>query len=347
MKKGLELFWLHAIRTYLRIGLFFYFKKVEHVNQDALPKHKPVLFLANHQNALIDALLIATKCGRFSYFLTRAAVFKKPLVSKILHSLRMFPVYRIRDGWNTLTHNNSVFNNCSVLLHKGEAVTIFPEGSHNIKRTVRPLSKGFTRIVFDTLEKYPNTDLQLVPIGFNFEKAEGFPSQVAVYYGKAISAKAFLDANRNIAVNRLKTMVHAELTQLTTHIPIEAYESTLERLEGMGTDFLNPKAVNACIANDLLDCQFNRPKKSGVFGQVINVLFVCGLIAPYGIWKIVVKPKIDEVEFVSTFRFAIAITVVPMWLLFIAFMLFSLYGWHVAIGVVLIILTVTLLRVKA
>ena len=105
MKGVLELIWLYTIRVYLRVGLFFYFKSIKVVNQTNVPKDKPVMFVANHQNALLDALLIATKCGRFSYFLTRAAAFKKPWVSKLLHSLRMLPVYRIRDGWNTITNN--------------------------------------------------------------------------------------------------------------------------------------------------------------------------------------------------------------------------------------------------
>ena len=88
--------WLHSVTAYIRIGIFFYFKRVEVYGLKNVPVDKPVLFLGNHQNALLDALLIGTKCGRFSYFLTRAAVFKKPLVSKILKSLQMLPVYHIK-----------------------------------------------------------------------------------------------------------------------------------------------------------------------------------------------------------------------------------------------------------
>jgi 1-acyl-sn-glycerol-3-phosphate acyltransferase len=71
-------------------------------------------------------------------------VFKKPLVAKILDSLQMLPVYRIRDGWGNLTNNTAVFERCSKLLKTGECIVIFPEGNHNLKRTVRPLSKRFT-----------------------------------------------------------------------------------------------------------------------------------------------------------------------------------------------------------
>ena len=73
--------------------------------------------------------------NRFSYFLTRAAVFKKPLVAKLLNSVQMLPVYRIRDGWGNIANNNAIFESCTKLLHQGNAVAIFPEGSHNLART--------------------------------------------------------------------------------------------------------------------------------------------------------------------------------------------------------------------
>ena len=142
--------WLLSVRGYLKLGLFFYFKKIQIFNADNVPKDKAVLILSNHQNALLDALLIATKCGRFVFYLTRASVFKKSFVDKLLRSLQMLPVYRIRDGWSNITKNNSIFTNCADLLSKNEGVVIFPEGSHNLKRKVRPFSKGFTRIVFET-----------------------------------------------------------------------------------------------------------------------------------------------------------------------------------------------------
>ena len=206
--------WLYSVRGYLRIGLFFYFRRLHIQNLNNVPKDKPVLLLSNHQNALLDALLIATKCGRFAYFLTRAAVFKKSFVSKILNSLQMLPVYRVRDGWSKITNNNAIFETCSELLHQNNIVVIFPEGSHNLARRVRPLSKGFTRIVFETLEKYPNTDLQLVPVGLNFVNATQFPDSAAMYFGNSVSAKSLITDNRNESVVNLKKTIQTEISKL-------------------------------------------------------------------------------------------------------------------------------------
>ena len=221
----LKLIWLYLVRSYLRLGLFFYYRRIQIHGIKSIPINKPVLILANHQNALLDALLIATNLNRFGYFLTRASVFKKSLVSKLLTSLNMLPVYRVRDGWSNIRNNNPVFEKCSELLHNNKTVVIFPEGSHNLVRRVRPLSKGFTRIVFDTLEKYPELDIQLIPIGLNFVNAKDFGDATAMFVGRPISAKQFISENRNDSVIKMKKAVYEEMTQLTTQIPAENYDS--------------------------------------------------------------------------------------------------------------------------
>ena len=118
--------WLHTFKTYLGLGLFFYFKKIKVYNAKVLPKDKSVLILCNHQNALLDPLLIATKSIRFIHFLARASVFKKSFGDTFLRSLQMLPVYRVRDGWNNLSKNHEIFENCSYLLGNNEGILIFP-----------------------------------------------------------------------------------------------------------------------------------------------------------------------------------------------------------------------------
>ena len=339
--------WLYSVRFYIRLGLFFYFKKIHTHNIDFIPKNKPVLFLANHQNALLDALLIATSNKRFSYFLTRAAVFKNPLVSRILKSLQMLPVYRVRDGWNNLSNNSAIFNVCAALFNKGEAIVIFPEGNHNLKRMVRPLSKGFTRIVFETYEQYPNTDLQLIPVGLNYVKAEKFPDSVSLFFGKPIHASDFITENKNEDVVKLKARIHLEISKLTTHIPLENYNKNLNKLKALNVDFLDPKFVNTCIESDFSQYEFKKNTHSNLLKKAFKLLLICNLIIPYLIWKLIAQPKIEDIEFVSTFRFAIAITLVPIWLLFlILFLAFSI-GWLWACVYLVTVLCIVLIAVKS
>ena len=338
--------WLHTVRAYIKLGLFFYFKKIIVVDAKYIPNDKPVLFLSNHQNALLDALLIAVKCGRHSYFLTRASVFKKSLVSRLLKSLQMLPVYRIRDGWSNISNNNSIFNSCADLLHQNKAVVIFPEGSHNLNRTLRPLSKGFTRIVFDTLEKHPETDLQLIPVGLNFVNAKDFPDSTSIYFGKPIAAKSFVSNNRNDDVVNLKHKIHSEISKLTTHIPAESYAETIKKLDTLQVDYLNPEVVNKCVANNFENCKQKPPSNLIWLRSLLKGLLILNILPPYFIWKFVAQPKIKEIEFTSTFRFAIAITLVPLYLLIICFVLASVFTPVIGLGYLVFVFVLGLFAVK-
>nr|WP_321223280.1 lysophospholipid acyltransferase family protein [uncultured Psychroserpens sp.] len=338
--------WLFSVRTYLQLGLFFYFKKIEIKNANLVSNNGPVIFLGNHQNALLDALLIATKNGRFSYFLTRAGVFNKPIVSKILMSLQMLPVYRIRDGWGNLNKNNSVFSKSAKLLNEGNAIVIFPEGSHNLKRTVRPLSKGFTRIIFETLERYPDTKIELIPVGLNFEHATKFSDTAMINFGTPIPVNSQLLGNKNQSVLELKTIITRQLEKLTIHIESQNYEQTLKKLESLNADFTKPELINKCIANDFENCLPTTPKSKTILKPFFKILLIILLLPPYLIWKKIAQPKIKEIEFISTFRFAIAITLVPLFILIAMLIIGFLCSTKLALLYLLSVIILALLAVK-
>ena len=99
----------------------------------------------------------------------------------------MLPVYRIRDGKDSIAKNQEIFEACYEIFAKGESVLIFPEGNHGLPRRVRPLSKGFTRIAYGFLDKYPDRALYIVPIGLNYTNILRPFRDVSLYYGKAFS----------------------------------------------------------------------------------------------------------------------------------------------------------------
>jgi len=343
----LKLIWLYIVRFYLSVGLFFYYKRIKVFNKKNVPKTGSLILVSNHNNALIDALLIATKSGRFSYFLTRASVFKKPMVNYFLRSLNMLPVYRIRDGWSTIANNNSIFTECSKILSRGKTVALFPEGNHNIKRTVRNLSKGFTRIVFETFEKYPNTRLQIVPIGLNFQKADAFADSVSIYFGEPIQKEDYFLNNKNESSIILKERVSEKIKVLTTHIPGDIYEESLNKLNSHNANFLEPISVNECIASNYENCSFmEEPKEINIVNVIFKQFLILSLLFPYLIWRFYIKPKIDEVEFVATFRFVIAITLVPIWMLVVGILIATAFNVFFSAVYFLLVIIFALLAIK-
>jgi len=342
----LKTVWLHIVRAYVGLGLFFYYKKIKVVREQNIPKNKPILFVSNHQNALLDALLIGVTSGRFSYFLTRASVFKKPLVAKLLSGVNMLPVYRVRDGWSTISKNNSTFKTCTDKFKMNQAVALFPEGNHNLNRTVRPLSKGFVRIVFETLSTYPELDLQVVPIGLNYREATVFGDSVALYYGKPIPVKLFVSEFSNEEINVIKKTVQSKIKGLTTHVDPTRYDETIAKLNALNVDYLNPKSVNRCLKTNFEDCE-SKPKQTvNWIKQVFKVLLILNLFMPFVIWKYAIKPKIKELEFIGTFRFALVLTIVPFWILLLSVIVALNFGMLFGVAYLFSTLFIGLLSVK-
>lgn len=349
----MKLIWYHIVKIYIRTGLFFFFKKINVYGTDNIPKKGAVLFVSNHKNALIDPLLIATTTTRNIHFLTRASAFKLKLVKWILSTVNMLPIYRLRDGKETLAKNNEIFNKCYSILGKKRSLLIFPEGTHDIKRWVRPLSKGFTRITFGALENNPGLELKIVPVGLNYTKADEFAECVSIYYGEPIHVNPFWNKNKmNTSTTALKKIISEKMKELTTHIEDqENYETIISNLGRV--DFLNPKEVNNLIAEintNKLQFQNNnsqtldKSSNHSFLWKVLKIITSLNSIIPLMIYK-AIEPKIQEIEFVSTTKFAIGITAFPLFYLLQTLIIY--YFFESIISLVYLVLSVLMILILA
>lgn len=300
------------LKHIIHFGLVNYHRSIKVYGLKNVPKNKPVLFLPNHQNALIDVLLIAVNCNRKPFFLARSDVFSGSLLNKLFSYLRMIPIYRMRDGRDKLSKNDAVFDACARILNKGEALVLFPEGNHNLQRRVRPLSKGFTRVLFRALELYPDLDVQIVPVGLNYRDALTFPDAASVYYGKPISVGEFYDAdNMPGSANSIRDMVTGSLQSLTTHIAsLERYESTLHYLQAQKVDFLNPAETNRFVkeADFMENIPMVKTQKLPIRARLLKTIFLLLNFPAVLSWRYILRPKVREAEFMGTFRFATALS---------------------------------------
>ncbi|MDY7396605.1 lysophospholipid acyltransferase family protein [Aureibaculum sp. 2210JD6-5] len=329
--------WYQLVKIYIRTGLFFFYKKIIIKGVKNIPKKGAVLLVSNHKNALIDPLLIATTNPRDIHFLTRASAFKIGFVKWILSTVNMLPIYRLRDGKETLAKNEEIFNQCFNILNKQRSLLIFPEGTHDIRRWVRPLSKGFTRIAFGVFEKHPNLQLHIVPVGLNYSKADKFAESVSIYYGRPVLANAFYDKNDfNGSAQRLKVVVSEKMKELTTHVAIEHYDETIEKLGNV--DFLEPEKINKQILIPKSRDKFQKQsieksstfKSPSFFWIILKKLVVLNSIIPLLIYK-AIEPKIQEIEFVSTTKFAVGITAFPLFYVLQSLVINYFFGSYLAL----------------
>ena len=295
--------WFTLVWSYIKIGLFFYSKKITVNGRKNIPKKGAVLFAVNHPNGLVDPLFVTTTNNRQNHFLVRAASFKNPTIKKILESLYLMPIYRIRDGIKQLSNNQEIFEKCHNILNKGETLMIFPEGSHDKKRTTRPLSKGFTRIVFGALDKYKDLEIKVVPVGITYQHPSDYPSRVIINYGEPIETRAIFESNTPAkSINILKAAVSQQLQKLSVHITDdENYETTLQKLTDAQVDYTKIDDVNNMINSNT----FPEAKEAKTnFLKPLYYLIILNSIFPFLLWKYA-RNKIDEIEFIDTFRFAL------------------------------------------
>jgi len=325
------------LKLWIKAGLYLYYGKIKISGLENVPRNEPVLFLPNHQGALMDVLLIVTDCHRKPFFLTRSDVFKRPMLIKFFTFLRMLPIYRIRDGRESLKKNNAVFDECARLFREKHALVMFPEANHNIKRRVRPLSKGFTRILFNTLKKTPQLKIHIIPVGMNYRSNNGFPDRVALYYGTPILANDFYDKNGvQNAIHTLKDAVSDSLKTLTTNIEEEEnYDATIRKLDALQVDYLNPSETNAAIKN--LDASDD--KNAGHSAPAALQTFFKGIFTVLNLpvvilWRIWIKPKVGEPEFMGTFRFGFALLVYPIYYLMFFAVIAAIWNGLVGLAVI-------------
>jgi len=286
------------IRTFViaivRVLLYFNYKKIEIHGLENIPSGR-VIFVGNHQNGLIDPLLIAAFNKKPTTFYTRASVFTNPIVSRILHYLGLLPIFRFRDGGRNLRNNIELFEKGAyALLEKGEAIALFPEGNHGAKRQIRPLKKGVIRLIETIYQKDSSEEVFLVPVGFNYLELAQFKDEVSVRFGKPIRSQSLLNNNGMIDLKLLE-LIHQSLQTLTTHIG-DAYELKIEYLENSQVNWLDPDEVYRVLENypKVLPSNTSPLPSTSYFFSWPVVLF----------WRKYLLPKIDELEFITTLRYA-------------------------------------------
>lgn len=130
--------------------LFSVFSAIQANNLENMPGDGPVVLIANHMT-VYDMFPMQFILSRPIYFMGKAELYKNPIVDFILRQLGSFPVERgARDNW-ALEHARE-------LLLNGKVLGIFPEGTRNRGRGLRPAKTGAARLAI-------SVNCPIVPMG--------------------------------------------------------------------------------------------------------------------------------------------------------------------------------------
>jgi 1-acyl-sn-glycerol-3-phosphate acyltransferase len=192
--------------------------------------HQPLIVVANHQNALMDALVILSLKDYQPVFMARSDIFANRKVARLLRFFKMLPIYRIRDGYDQLSNNRQVFSQAFGVLNNNNPLAIFPEGNHDVRFRLRSMKKGVAHISFsfrhdDTVKR----EIKILPIGLNYSDLHQPGSKLFINVGNMISLSDFdhdYEENPAKASHALLRKISDELKQLILHIDDEAHYNT-------------------------------------------------------------------------------------------------------------------------
>lgn len=179
------------VRLFILALVRFFYPRIEVQGQENIPAGKPIIFVSNHPNGLIDGLVLMIGLDRIVSFLTKSTFFANPPLRLCLEAFSAVPVYRRRDAGKTggpqtvaLDRNDATFARCRELLARGQAVALFPEGTTHAGTAMQPLHTGAARIALST-ESEAGWELgtQIVPVAIWYTQKAQFRSQVLLVIG--------------------------------------------------------------------------------------------------------------------------------------------------------------------
>jgi 1-acyl-sn-glycerol-3-phosphate acyltransferase len=205
----------------MRMAVRWFYRGVEVEGLDRIPRHGPVILAANHNNAMVDALVIGAHVERRVQITAKATLLDHPMTRFVVHAVGIVPLRRARDeaqrsGATLAGRNEGAFDAIVDTLRDDGMILIFPEGvSHNEPGLI-PLRTGCARMALQALDAGV-PDVTIVPVGLTFEAKARPRSRVLLTVGIPIAASGARDtADR---ARELTAQVEAGLREVTLNFP--------------------------------------------------------------------------------------------------------------------------------
>jgi len=211
-----------------------FFRSVEVVGAERVPRSGPLLFVSNHGNSLVDPLLLLARMPRRARFLAKHTLWHNPLLRPLLDLAAAIPVFRRQDGAEGGS-NDETFAMCFEVLAAGGAIALFPEGISYHGPALQPLKTGAARIALGT----QRADLRVVPVGLTFEDKAIFRSRALLVVGPPIDPApelALAAHDDREAARQLTARIEAGLRAVTLNFASFDESEVVERVADVFAD---------------------------------------------------------------------------------------------------------------
>ena len=257
------------IHAAISIALRLFFRRIETVNVEKVPPDKPIIFVLNHPNGLVDPALVFVSLPRRVSFLAKSTLFSIPIGGAIIRALEALPVYRRIDADGDLSKNSETFRIARQFLAENRCIAIFPEGISHDETKLKPIKTGAARIALGALgvgkeeekrrrgeeetktkNQRPKTenqiDLKIMAVGLFYTSKTAFRSEVLIRYGEIFEVEA-------VELDEAGEPPREEVLKLTGHIERALRNVTLNLESQAELDaVLKAEALFSSVYNNLL-----------------------------------------------------------------------------------------------
>jgi len=182
-----------ALKWIIGIALHWFYGDVRVTGSERIPASGPLLIAVNHQNALVDSLIVGWVVPRRIAMTAKATLTENPLVALVFRILGVVPLRRASDEARKSngtpldpSRNTGAFREILNLLNQRGAVLIFPEGKSHNETGLEPLKTGMARLALQARDEQSIRGVNILPLGLVFED-KGVPGTiVAAHIGEAI-----------------------------------------------------------------------------------------------------------------------------------------------------------------
>jgi 1-acyl-sn-glycerol-3-phosphate acyltransferase len=182
------------LRWVAGVALHWFYRDIRIVGRERIPSRGPLLIAANHQNALVDSLVIGWLVPRPVTMTAKATLANNPIIATIFRLLGVVPLRRTHDesaptgaSVPSQNRNQCAFQEILNVLENSGTVLFFPEGKSHNGHNLEPLKTGLARLALQARTERGITGLNILPIGLLFEDKSTPGTVLGVYIGKPIT----------------------------------------------------------------------------------------------------------------------------------------------------------------
>jgi 1-acyl-sn-glycerol-3-phosphate acyltransferase len=204
------------LRWITGIALHWFYNDIRIAGAEKIPVNDPLLIAVNHQNALVDSLIVAWLVPRRIAMTAKATLTDNPFIAILFRILHVVPLRRMSDEAAKQrglpvdrSRNVDAFAEIFKLLEGNGALLIFPEGKSHNEAGLEPLKTGLARVALQARDEHGIMGVRILPLGLVFEDKGTPGTAVCAHVGTPIEIDSWQGSDHTVLTQEIAERLRA------------------------------------------------------------------------------------------------------------------------------------------